>query len=85
MAYEIPDFFLKILVCPEDKQSLWLIDAPEELCFYNPRLHRKYRIEDGIPVLLIDEAVSLSPEEESRLEALIAQGHGKLSAQDDQP
>ncbi len=74
---------MKILVCPEDKQPLWLIDAPDELCFYNPRLHRKYFIEDGIPVLLTEESVALSPEEESVLESLIADGYGKLTAQDD--
>jgi uncharacterized protein YbaR (Trm112 family) len=26
---------------------------------YNPRLRRAYRIEDGIPVLLVDEAVAV--------------------------
>ena len=36
---------------------------------YNPRLHRAYRIEDGIPVLLADEAVEVSPEEHERLMA----------------
>lgn len=31
---------------------------------YNPRLRRAYRIEDGIPVLLIDEAVTVDDEAE---------------------
>jgi uncharacterized protein len=34
---------------------------------YNPRLRRAYRIEDDIPVLLIDEAVDVSEEEHQRL------------------
>ncbi|MCB0947319.1 MAG: Trm112 family protein, partial [Mycobacterium sp.] len=39
---------LSILVCPADRGSLLLIG--DEL-LYNPRLHKAYRIEDGIPVL----------------------------------
>ena len=44
---------LDILACPRDKGPL------EQHGDYlvNPRLGRAYPIEDGIPVLLIDEAV----------------------------
>jgi uncharacterized protein YbaR (Trm112 family) len=31
---------------------------------YNPRLRRAYRIEDGIPVLLVDEAVAIDDDTE---------------------
>ena len=31
---------------------------------YNPRLRRAYRIEDGIPVLLVDEAVTIDDDAE---------------------
>ena len=31
---------------------------------YNPRLRRAYRIEDGIPVLLVDEAVTITDDAE---------------------
>ncbi len=34
---------------------------------YNPRLRRAYRIEDGIPVLLVDEAVDVGDDEHARL------------------
>jgi len=44
---------LSILVCPEDRGPLLLVD---DQFLYNPRLRRAYRIEDGIPVLLVDEA-----------------------------
>ena len=44
---------LEILACPEDKGPLLLV-GPETL--YNPRLRRAYRIDDGIPVLLVDES-----------------------------
>ncbi|MGE2834655.1 Trm112 family protein [Mycobacterium sp. SMC-4] len=56
---------LAILVCPEDRGSLLYVDD----CLYNPRLHRKYRIEDGIPVLLVDEAVAVDDDEHRRLVA----------------
>ena len=45
---------LSILVCPQDRGPLLLVD---DEFLYNPRLRRAYRIEDGIPVLLVDEAV----------------------------
>jgi uncharacterized protein YbaR (Trm112 family) len=46
---------LDILVCPEDRGPLLL--AGDVL--YNPRLRRAYRIEAGVPVLLVDEAVTI--------------------------
>jgi uncharacterized protein len=51
-----------ILVCPEDRGALLLIGEDEFL--YNPRLRRAYRIEDGIPVLLVDEAVAIDDDAE---------------------
>ncbi|AKK28235.1 Trm112 family protein [Mycobacterium sp. EPa45] len=56
---------LTILVCPADRGPLILVDG----LLYNPRLHKAYRIEDGIPVLLVDEAVDVAPEEHERLMA----------------
>ena len=50
-----------ILVCPEDRGPLLLI-GDEGL--YNPRLRRFYRIEDGIPVLLVDDAVTITGDAE---------------------
>ncbi|MGY0486720.1 Trm112 family protein [Streptomyces sp. WG-D5] len=50
------DPLLKILACPLDKGPLLLLpDQPEREgggCLYNPRLHRRYPIVDGIPQLL---------------------------------
>lgn len=56
---------LDILVCPADRGSLLLIGD----LLYNPRLRRAYRIEDGIPVLLIDEATDVGDDEHERLMA----------------
>jgi uncharacterized protein YbaR (Trm112 family) len=74
---------MEILVCPEDKKPLWLIDAPGEYCFYNPRLRKKYRITDDIPILLSEEAESLSPEEAEALDSLIERGYGTETAKAD--
>lgn len=59
----LDETLLQILVCPADRGSL--IHAGEVL--YNPRLRRAYRIEDGIPVLLIDEARDVDDDEHARL------------------
>lgn len=45
---------LDILVCPEDKGPLEYHE--DEQVLVNPRLGKAYPIEDGIPVMLVDEA-----------------------------
>jgi uncharacterized protein YbaR (Trm112 family) len=57
----LDDKLLAILVCPEDRGPLLLV-GDEYL--YNPRLRRAYRIEDGVPVLLIDDAVTITDDAE---------------------
>ncbi len=56
---------LSILVCPADRGPLLLIGD----VLYNPRLRKAYPIEDGIPVLLVDEASDVGPEGHDRLMA----------------
>lgn len=71
---------LSILVCPEDRGPLLLIDderSREErgsaAALYNPRLRLRYRIDDGIPVLLVDEAEKITDDvEHDRLVAAAA-------------
>jgi uncharacterized protein len=65
----IDETLLSILVCPADRGPLVLVDDADGKLLYNPRLRRAYRIEDGIPVLLIDEAVAVSDDEHIRLMA----------------
>jgi uncharacterized protein len=48
---------LAVLACPEDKGPLYYLGDADGL--YNPRLHRRYVVRDGIPVMLIDEAVAV--------------------------
>ncbi len=66
----LDDSLLSILVCPADRSPLLLVseESGAEL-LYNPRLRRAYRIEDGIPVLLIDEARDVDDDEHARLMA----------------
>jgi uncharacterized protein YbaR (Trm112 family) len=63
----IDETLLRILVCPADRGPLVLVDDDQLL--YNPRLRRAYRIEDNIPVLLVDEAVEVGDDEHARLMA----------------
>jgi uncharacterized protein YbaR (Trm112 family) len=56
---------LDILACPEDKGPL--LYFPDESALYNPRLKRRYRIEDDIPVMLVDEAETVDDAEDGRL------------------
>lgn len=50
---EVSAELLKILVCPEDKGALELVDQGKFLL--NPRNGYKYPIRNGIPVMLIEE------------------------------
>jgi uncharacterized protein YbaR (Trm112 family) len=62
---------LELLACPEDKGPLYYVE--DEDLLYNPRLTRRYDIRDGIPVMLIDEATTVSADEHGRIMALIAE------------
>ena len=61
---------LEILACPEDKGPLFYFE--DEAVLFNPRLARTYRIDEGIPVMLIDEATSVDDAEVARLTAKAA-------------
>jgi uncharacterized protein len=58
---------LEILACPEDKGPLLYLADEDTL--YNPRLHRRYRVREGIPVMLVDEAETVDDDEHARLVA----------------
>lgn len=57
---------LEILACPEDKGPLLLAGTDT---LYNPRLRRAYRIDGGIPVLLVDESRQVTDAEHADLVA----------------
>ncbi|MGK2956879.1 MAG: Trm112 family protein [Acidimicrobiales bacterium] len=60
---------LEILACPEDKGPLYYLES--EATLYNPRLKRRYEVRDDIPVMLIDEAVSVDEVEHARIMARV--------------
>ncbi len=61
---------LEILACPEDRGPLYYLDDEDTL--YNPRLHRRYAIRDGIPIMLIEEAETVDDAEHERIMAKVA-------------
>ena len=74
MALSDPSL-LEYLACPEDKGPLWYF-ADEDF-LYNPRLRRRYEIRDGIPVMLIDDAVAVDdPTHEQLMAKAAAEGIG---------
>ena len=56
---------LEILACPDDKGPLLYFEDEDAL--YNPRLKRRYAIQDDIPIMLIDEAETVADAEHDRL------------------
>jgi uncharacterized protein len=64
------DPLLRILACPLDKGPLHLLppDGPAaDEALYNPRLHRRYPIVDGIPQLLPSSGEQVSDNEHEAL------------------
>ncbi len=56
---------LDILACPLSKAPV-LLDG-DRFVSTDPQTRRAYRIDDGIPVMLIEEATELPPEEHQRI------------------
>jgi uncharacterized protein YbaR (Trm112 family) len=56
---------LDVLVCPKSKQPLLYFEADAYL--YCPASRLKYRIDQGVPVLLVDEATAVSEAESAQL------------------
>lgn len=61
----LDQMLLEILACPQDKGPLYYF--ADEDCLYNPRLRRRYAIRDDIPIMLVEEATTLEPDEHDRL------------------
>ena len=58
---------VEVLACPEDKGPLLYLEDEDAL--YNPRLHRRYHIQDDIPILLVTEAETVEDAEHDRIMA----------------
>ncbi|MFD7403697.1 Trm112 family protein [Streptomyces sp. NPDC059866] len=65
------DPLLKILACPLDKGRLHLLPPDGSMAskeaLYNPRLHRRYPIVDGIPQLLPSSGQQVTEDEHEEL------------------
>jgi len=61
---------LAVLACPQDKGPLYYLGDDGGL--YNPRLHRRYTVRDGIPVMLVEEAEDVDDAEHEAIMARIA-------------
>jgi uncharacterized protein YbaR (Trm112 family) len=64
----LSETLVKLLVCADDKESLLYVESENVLL--NPRSRRLYRIENGIPVMLLDQSTIVSEDEAVRLAAL---------------
>ena len=58
------------MACPEDKGPLYYFQDEDSL--YNPRLKRRYAVREDIPIMLIDEAETVTDAEHDRLMAKVA-------------
>ena len=72
---------LEILACPDDKGPLYYfepaVSGTDGGFLFCPACRRRYEIREDIPVMLIDEAAVLAPEE---AEAVLARA-GELGLQ----
>ncbi len=66
----IDNMLLEILACPLSKAPV-VLDG-ERLVSTDPETRRAYRIDDGIPIMLIEEATELDAEEH----AAVLEKHG---------
>jgi hypothetical protein len=60
----LPRELLDMLVCPKSKQPLVYVEREDFLLCPSSRL--TYRIADGVPVLLVDEAVEVTQSDVDR-------------------
>ena len=63
----LPASLLEVLVCPKSKQPLIYIEEDGGGFLLCPASRLRYRIDDGVPVLLVEEATEISAEEVDRL------------------
>lgn len=64
----LPAELLEVLVCPQSKAPLVYLEAEQSL--YCPESRLRYRIDDGVPVMLVEEAEPVTDAEAERLDAL---------------
>jgi uncharacterized protein len=68
----LEDALLSILACPIDKSALLYL--PDEALLYNPRLRRAYRVEHGLPVLLVSQSIPVLDDQHEHIIGRAARG-----------
>ena len=68
---------MHVLACPIDKGELHVFE--DEKALYNPRLHRRYAIREGIAIMLIEESEEVGTAEHERLMSRIAAGESRVT------
>ena len=61
-------WLLEVLAAPDHHGPLHLVD---DTTLYDPAGRRAYRIDDGVPVLLLSEARAVDDAEHARLSAVL--------------
>ena len=75
MTGAIADRLVAMLVCPKSKQPLIYFPRGEDDtteadgCFVSPSARLRYRIDGGVPMMLVEEAVELTIEATTALVA----------------
>jgi len=67
MSSNLDPRLLEILVCPESKAPV--VQVGSWLYSTDPATRRRYPIRDGIPIMLIEESQTVSPQEFERIMA----------------
>jgi uncharacterized protein len=78
MTVALEQALLDILVCPIDKRGL--LYFADDALLYNPRLRRRYRIRDDVPLMLPASAEPVPDEEHDRLMKCARRGQATITA-----
>lgn len=70
----VAEHLLEILRCPESLGELIYVTTESEEFLFCPQSKLRYRIEDGVPVMLVDDAIKL---DDATCDALVAKHAGK--------
>lgn len=57
-----PELF-ELLICPDSKSPLMWLAEREVLISTDSACRRQYRVEQGVPIMLVEESEQLSPED----------------------
>lgn len=68
----LEDGLLAILACPIDKGPLLYFS--DQAMLYNPRLHRAYKVENSVPIMLASGGTPLADDQHERILERVRRG-----------